>query len=177
MRHITRSITINTSKEEVWDVLFNQFGDVNNWNPLIEGSSFIKGDTGAIGCERMCTIDSKSKVRERIIRSEDGQSFDVEVFDGGLPMMDKMKGRFDLVEISGERTKVLFTMYFTTKPAFIGAIMKGKMSNFFFKMLVGLKYHLETGELITKENIKEIEGLYKGLNENDSFSASVAVAS
>ena len=176
MRQVEQSIHIHASKEAVWDVLFNKFGEVNNFNPLIEGSHFLHGDEGHVGCERHCQIDSKTAVLERITRAEADLNFDVEIYEGGLPMMDKMLARFDLIEHGSEKTEVLFTMKFTTKPAFMGALMKGKMAKFFFKMLIGLKFHLETGELVTKENIKQIEKEFGLLKPGESFEAAMQPA-
>lgn len=177
MREVQQSISIHASKEDVWDIVFNKFGHVNDFNPLIEGSQFLNGDNGFVGCERQCAIDSKTIVQERITRAEAGLNFDIEIFEGGLPMMDKMSARFDLVELSAKKTEVLFTMSYSTKPAFMGGLMKGKMGKFFMKLLIGLKYHLETGELVTKENIKEIERLYKSLDPAAGFETSMQLAS
>jgi hypothetical protein len=177
MRQASTSIKINSNQEAVWDVLFNQFGDVNNFNPLIEGSKFTKGETGELGCERMCTLSPNNVVHERISRVEQGKNFDIEIFEGGLPMMDKMIGRFDIYVISENQTEVKITMNYTTKPAFMGGLMKGKMIKLFDKMVIGLKYHLETGDLVTKENIKRIQHEYNSLNGNESFQAEVQMAS
>lgn len=177
MRQIRQSILIGVSKETVWDVLFNQFGEVNNFNPLIDSSHFVKGNKGHVGCERHCQIDAKNGVLERITRAEADLNFDIEIYDGGLPMMDKMMARYDLVEIDRENTEVLFTMSYSTKPAFMGALMKGKMTKFFFKMLIGLKYHLETGRVVTRQNIREIQKEYQGLQPGESFQAQLQMAS
>jgi hypothetical protein len=40
-RTVTAEIEINSPKNKVWDVLINQFGNVNNFNPLIEGSRAV----------------------------------------------------------------------------------------------------------------------------------------
>jgi len=177
MRQVQQSIYIGAGKEKVWDVLFNQFGEVNNFNPLIDSSHYLNDKEGQVGCERQCQIDGKTAVQERITRAEAELNFDIEIYEGGLPMMDKMMARFDLVEKSAEDTEVLLTMNFSTKPAFMGALMKGKMSKFFFKMLIGLKYHLETGELVTKQNIKDIEKAYQNLRPGAGFPAAMQMAS
>ncbi|MCE7995686.1 MAG: SRPBCC family protein [Roseivirga sp.] len=177
MREVQQSISIHASKEDVWDIVFNKFGHVNDFNPLIEGSHFLNGENGFVGCERQCAIDSKTMVQERITRAEAGLNFDIEIFEGGLPMMDKMTARFDLVELSSDKTEVLFTMSYSTKPAFMGGLMKGKMAKFFMKLLIGLKYHLETGELVSKQNIREIEKQFKSLEAGASFEASMQLVS
>jgi len=170
-REVTLEINTNTSKDKVWDLLFNRFGEVNIFNPLIEGSHHTNGEQGEVGCERLCDIDAKNSVHEKIVAARGNDSFDIEVIKGGLPIMDKMKGTFDLDAVSANQTKVSLTMKFTTKPAFMGALMKGMMAKMLFKMLVGLKYHLETANLVTKANIGGIVQEYKRLQVNKAFDA------
>ena len=169
LREVTLEIIANKSKDLVWDLLFNRFGEVNVFNPLIEGSYHTTGQKGKVGCERKCDIDSRNSVHEKIVAARGQDSFDVDIIEGGLPMMDTMKATFDLKELSANQTKVSFTMGYSTKPAFMGALMKGKMANMLFTMLVGLKYHLETGQFVTKGNIKGIIKDYKQLQNNEAF--------
>ena len=56
MKTIQKEIIVNASKPEVWDLLFNRFGEVNNFNPLIEGSHHAQGTKGEVGCERECQL-------------------------------------------------------------------------------------------------------------------------
>jgi len=170
LREVTLEIDTNTSKEDVWDLLFNRFGEVNVFNPIIEGSHHTTGAKGEVGCERQCDFNSRNSIHEKIVAARGNDSFDIDIIKGGLPMMDKMQGTFNLEKLSSDRTKVSFTMKFTTKPAFMGALMKGMMSKMLFKMLVGLKYHLETDNLVTKENIKSIMRDYKQLQSSEAFS-------
>jgi hypothetical protein len=85
--------------------------------------------------------------------------------------MDEMKATIDLKTLHENSTRVFFTMSYNTKPAFMGALMKGMMTKMLNKLLIGLKYHLETGKSVTKENIKYIARSYNNLYSNDSFGA------
>ena len=160
-RNVVLDIEINTSKDEVWDLLFNRFGEVNNFNPLTEGSHHTTGVQGEVGCERQCDLDSRNSVQERISARRGTNGFDVDIIKGGLPMMDKMKGSFELRALSTDRTSVQFTMSFTTSPSFLGFFMAPMMPKMLKPMLVGLKYYLETGNKVTKENIDGIMSEYK----------------
>lgn len=176
LKEVTIDVTTNTSKEQVWDLLFNRFGEVNVFNPLIEGSHHTIGTQGEVGCERQCDLDAKNSIHEKIVRARGNDSFDIEIIKGGLPMMKKMSGTFDLDAIGPSRTRVTFTMRFNTKPAFMAMFMKGMMRKMLLKMIVGMKYHLETGNLVTKENIKRIMKDYKHLNNNGVFTGNLEVA-
>jgi hypothetical protein len=162
-------IDVNASKEQVWDLLFNRFGEVNNFNPLIEGSQHSQGAKGEVGCERVCDLDAKNSIHEKIVAARGNESFDIDIIKGGLPMMDEAKATIDLKAISGSQTNVTFTMNFTSKPAFMAPLMKGMMAKMLKKMLVGLKYHLETDQLVTKSNINGIMKGYRKLQDNQSF--------
>ena len=178
LNEIKIDITVNVSKDKVWDLLFNQFGEVSVFNPIIDGSHHTKGTKGEVGCERLCQIDANTAVHEKIVSAVDGESFDIDIIEGGLPMMDVMKGNFTLEELSPSQTKAIMTMKFNTSPAFVAFLMKGMMRKMLYKMLVGLKYHLETGNMVTKENISEIMKDFKKLNNTeafkDNFDASIA---
>ena len=170
LKNVTVSIVTNSSKEKVWDLLFNRFGEVNIFNPIIEGSHHTKGVQGEVGCERQCDIDSKNSVIEKIVAARGNDSFDVDIIEGGLTMMKTMKGTFDLKSTESNRTEITMTMRFSTKPAFMANLMKGKMSQMLFKMMIGLKFHLETDGIVTKENIKGIVKDYNRLDTNAAFS-------
>ena len=168
-------IEVNSSKEEVWDLVFNRFGEVNVFNPLIEGSHHTSGKKGEVGVERVCHLDAKNSVREKITAARGNDSFDIDIIEGGLPMMKTMKGTFELKEIDTRKTRVIFTMKFNTKPAFMAIMMKGMMKKMLKKMLIGLKYHLETGDTVTKANISGIVKDFKRLN-NESFVTNLEIA-
>ncbi len=172
LRTISVDIHVNTSKDKAWDVLFNQFGEVNAFNPHIEGSHFTQGTQGELGCERQCDLDSKNSIQEKIVAVRGDSSFDIEIIQGGLPMMDKMNATFDIEEILPNETLVTATINFNTSPAFMGGILKGTLSKMFFKLLVGLKFYLETGEEVSKQNMGDIMKTYKLMDPIDTFSHS-----
>lgn len=176
LKEVRIEITTNTSKEQVWDLLFNRFGEVNVFNPVIDGSHHTKGIQGEIGCERFCQIDSKNSIHEKIVAARGNDGFDIEIIEGGLPMMDKMGGTFELEALELNKTLVTFIIKFNTKPAFMAFFMKGMMRTMLFKMLVGLKYHLETGNVVTKENIRGIMKEFKQIQGNDSFKDNLEVS-
>lgn len=163
LKEVIIDIEVNSSKEEVWDLLFNRFGEVNVFNPLIEGSYHSSGQKGEVGVERVCNLDAKNDIREKITAARGNDSFDVDIIEGGMPMMDMMKATFNLKAVDVNQTLISLTMKFNTKPRFMANLMKGMMQKMLSKMLVGLKYHLETGDSVTKNNISKIMKDYKYL--------------
>jgi carbon monoxide dehydrogenase subunit G len=175
-RTVTAEIEINSPKDKVWDVLFNQFGHVNNFNHLIEGSQPIGNIQGEVGAERSCDINSSSKLHERISAVRGTESFDVEVLEGGLPMMDKMAGTWDVEEINPSTARATIHFSYTTKPSFMAGILKFPMTRSLHGVVVGLKYHIETGGLVTKKNVKKIVKEYKKLAAGTAFKHSIDLA-
>ncbi len=171
LREVHIDIIVNTSKEELWDLTFNRFGEVNVFNPVIEGSHYTSEAKGEVGCERHCAIDSKgTHVLERIVDATGHDSFEIEIVGGNMPMMEAAFARFNFEDVAPNKTQVHLVMRFRSKPAFMAPLMAIMIKGMLSDMLKGLKYHLETGELVTKENIKAIKKAYNGLSEGAAFS-------
>ncbi len=86
MKNVQREIIVNVSKSKVWDLLFNRFGEVNNFNLLIEGSQFTTGIKGELGVERQCQLDSKNAVEERITEVRGDSGFDIDIVKGATKL-------------------------------------------------------------------------------------------
>ncbi|MFA6469581.1 MAG: SRPBCC family protein [Bacteroidota bacterium] len=172
LRTIQTEITIHATKKLVWDSLFTRFGDVHLYNPSLDGSHFIKGGAGSVGCERQCDLDHKTKLIERITRAEELNSFTVEIIGGNMPMVKTMIIDIELRELSSSLTSVNITGRYNTSPEFMGSFVKGMMRAKLSDMLIGLKYYLETGKTVSKQTYKPIARKYKQLTANQAFSLS-----
>jgi len=170
LRTLHTEITINASKETVWDTLFNRFGDVHLYNPSLDGSHYIKGGTGSVGCERQCDLDAKTKLIERISSAEELKRFTVEIIGGNMPMVKTMIIEIELLERSSNRTTVSIIGRYNTSPGFMGGLVKGMMRGKLTDMLIGLKYYLETGTPVTKQSYKPIAKTYRRLAPQQAFS-------
>lgn len=175
---IDLEITINAPKEQVWSKIVNEFGQVNDWNPLIQGSHAVGQEKGDVGDERKCEISPGNWVHERISNVSGTDNVEVEILEGGLPMIDKAKVDFSLKELGSTSTAVYMRLKISTNPRLMIHLMKGKLKSQFFHLLVGLKYHMETNGIVTKENYKQIKEEYRMLDAEASFGvfANAAVA-
>lgn len=163
------SVIANESHEKVWETLFVNFGSISNFNPNVEGSHFVSGSEGEVGCERVCNFDSKSFVKEKIIKAESYKYFTVDITDGNMPMIDTMQVSFELNPISASQTKIDLSAEYKTKPAWMGSVVKLMLKKKLADTLIGLKYHMETGKKVTKKTYKDIYKQYKSLKKNQSF--------
>ena len=112
-------------------------------------------------------------MHERISAVRGTDSFDVEILEGGLPMMDSLEGTWDVEDFGNGRTKATIHFNFTTKPAFMAGVIAGPMAKSLHGMVVGLKYHIETGGLVTKKNVKKIVKEYGKLPKGTAFKRSI----
>lgn len=163
-------VVINAPKEKVWTKIYNEFAQVNDFNPLIQNSFQTGGKVGEVGCERQCDLSDESSVIERITAVRGTESFDIEITEGGLPMMSSLGATMEAEALAENQTKVKLIGRYMTKPKFMANMMKNKLAKTFGQVLIGLKYHLETGELVTSENKGEILKLHKQLKGTQAFS-------
>ena len=179
MRQVVLDITVNSNEEKVWDVLFNQFGSVSNFNPIIQKSFDLNEKAGEVGCERQCNFDVEGKkfVKERITDRWDN-GFHIDIFQGGLPGMKELNADVYIDSVSEDKTKVTFKVNFQPKVGFMGAIMQPMIRKQFFPILIGMKYHIETGGYVDDKNIKKIQEKYDDgtLDENFAFEPNVQYA-
>lgn len=164
------SVVISKSREEVWDTLFTKFGEISLFNPALVGSHFTTGSKGEVGCERVCNMDSKTFVKERIVKADTLKSFSVDIIDGNMPMLKDLRANFQLESIKSDQTKVILVAEYSTTPAFMGSLVKGMFRKKMFDLLVGLKYYLETGKPVSKNTYKPVYSQFKKLQLNQSFS-------
>lgn len=170
LRKIETQVTIRASREKVWDAMYKRFGETYLYNPSVEKSHFVKGGEGAVGCERQCDFDAKTRIVERIVSVEELKRFQVDIFDGNMPMLEKMLVDIKLNEGKASGlTTVTAQASFSPKPAFMGGLMSGMMKSKLHDMLIGLKYYLETGRTVSKENYKPIKKSFKKLQFEQTF--------
>lgn len=169
IKTITSEIEVNASNAKVWDALYTNYGNIHLFNPNLDGSHFTSGDVGSVGCERECQIDSKTFVRERITKAVDQKNFTIQIFDGNMPMVDTVEVDFILTSINPNKTRVSYVARFSTKPSFMAGLMKMPFNKKFKDILIGLKYHLETGKTISKSTYKPVYKRFKQLQPQQSF--------
>jgi len=153
---------INASKEKTWEVLFNQYGDIHIHNPGMPTSNYIGNATkGELNCARHCTFDDKLYLEEKITEVNENNSFKVVAYEHNLPLLKEMSAIYELTSIGNDKTEVKMTSFATTSPGFMIYLMKGQLGKGLTKHLFGLKYFIETGKTVNKDNYSEVFKNYK----------------
>jgi len=154
--------TINAPKEKVWEILFNQYGDIQIHNPTMKSSHYLHNATeGDLDCVRHCKFDDKLYVEEKIAGLSKNDNFNVVVTKHNLPFVKEMSASYELTAIEDEVTEVRMTSFVSTSPGFMVYLMKGQMGKSLLKHLFGLKYYIETGNTVDKRNYSETFSNYK----------------
>ncbi len=148
---------INASKEKTWEVLFNQYGDIHIHNPGMPTSKYIGNSIkGELNCSRHVTFDDKLFLEETITEVNDTNSFKVVANNHNLPLMKEMSAIYELKSIGNNKTEVKMTSIATTSPGFMMFLVKGQLGKGLKKHLFGLKYYIETGKTVNKDNYSKI---------------------
>ena len=153
---------INASKEKTWEVLFNQYGDIHIHNPTMKSSNYMhNASRGELNCVRHCKFSDKLFLDEKITEVNENNSFTIVVTEHNLPFVKEMSATYELSSIENEMTEVKMTSYNSFSPGFMKYLMRGQMGKSLVKHLFGLKYYIETGKTVNKDNYSEIFKIYK----------------
>ncbi|MCG8372602.1 MAG: SRPBCC family protein [Balneolales bacterium] len=163
---------VHVPKAKAWDVLVNQFGHVHEWNPNLQGSHFMNGESeGGLNCERHCDMDDKTYFKERIVDLVDQENVTIKIISSNFPMVHEMSGRYELESVSEHQTNIRIVLNVSTKPVIMVHLLKMQMRKLIKSSLIGLKYYLETGRAVDNDDFKTIRIDYKQLSPAQAFTA------
>lgn len=167
LKKVNTEISINANREKIWDILFNQFSDIDIFHPGTTNSKLTKGKNGEIGCQRICEFGSKISVTENVVEAVPLERIAIDAT--GLPGVKDILAIFSLTQLGEESTEVKITFNFRTVPAILATVMAGSMRKKLHQVLVGLKYYTETGKPLDKNNFKGIYSEFIELAEGKAF--------
>ena len=148
---------INASKEETWEVLFNQYGDIHIHNPTMISSNYIhNASIGELDCMRHVKFSDKLYLEEKITEVNEYNSFTVVSTEHNLPFLNEMSAIYELSSIENGMTEVKMTSFNSTSPGFMIYLMRGQLRKSLIKHLFGLKYYIETEKTVNMDNYSEI---------------------
>lgn len=138
-------------------MLFNQYGDIHIHNPGMVSSYYINNASrGKLNCERHCQFNDKLGLDEKITEVSENESFTVVVTKHNLPFVKEMSANYILFSIEDNVTEVEMVSFNSFSPNFMKYLMRGQMAKALGQHLFGLKYYIETGNAVSKNNYSEI---------------------
>lgn len=145
-----RTIIINKSIDEVWEVLGNQFGEAYKWaGGLYHSSAHGKPTLEAAHYNNRSCDTSQGKIKE-VIREFDPQDYRLvyEVIEGFPFFVDQGINHWQL-RPQGKKTQVNMHLVIKTKGlmgTLMGPLMKRQMNKIVPTILEDLKHYLETSQ-------------------------------
>lgn len=145
---------IDAPVDKVWRTLAD-LGSIDKWNPGVAKSYATSEATQGEGATRHCDLESgNAQLEERAFDWREGEGFKIDVYKSSLPLKRNIVS-FE-IEPSGDGTLVRVTADYQLKYGPIGALMdiligRRQAQKGFDEMLAGLKYHVETGELVQNQ--------------------------
>lgn len=160
------SKVIDLPADKVWEVVGDDYGRIAYSHPKIIASDYINGTLKAgEGAERICYFNEKQTqfLKEKMINySPETMSFTNTVYQAGkFPVdPDYTQAVYSIKDLGNGTSEFSFDMQYRTKPAFMGAMAKGKFKKLIQDYFIAVEHHAKTGEKVTKENFKEIKKKY-----------------
>lgn len=150
---ITKTDTINTSAERVWEILSDEFTDISSWaRNVVNSEANDSAETLAVGGGRVCEVPGFGFTDERFTRyDEANKTFSFSVEAEKIPGFFKnMESTWKVVptgpnksvvstKIAGNATGVM--------GALVGPMMKRKFNGTIDQVYEDLKVYAETGQV------------------------------
>ncbi len=160
------SKVIDLPADDLWAVVGDDYGRIAYSHPKIIASDYINGTLKAgEGAERVCYFNEKQTqfLKEKMVNySPETMSFTNTVFQAGKFPVDPQytRANYQVKDLGNGTSEFSFDMKYRTKPAFMGAMAKGKFKKLIQDYFIAVEHHVKTGEEVTKENFKKIKKQY-----------------
>ncbi|MCZ6899392.1 MAG: SRPBCC family protein [Bacteroidetes bacterium] len=157
MTTFKKQITINASKQKVWDIVSN-LGDIYKFHPGVSKSYYTTEEVEGVGAARICELLPAGKILETVKNWEEGSGFLLQIDPiEKAPPVKNFSGHFELEEINHHTTAVSLTIRYGMKLGIAGNILnklviQSKMEDGIEDLLTGLKVHTERGLEIKDTN-------------------------
>ncbi len=151
MTIVRSKVHIDAPVEKVWATLAD-IGTIERWNPGVAKSYSTSEAKGGEGATRHCDLyQNNAQLEERAFDWQEGESFKIDVQTSGLPI--ESNAVTFTVSADGDGTAATVSADYKLKYGVLGALMdiligKRQAQKGFDEMMAGLKYHVETGELV-----------------------------
>lgn len=163
MVKLSQSVLIDAAPADVWGVL-ERFGSIQDFNPLVKRSYVTSERQRGVGTCRHCDLVPMGSVEERVLTWQDGEGYELEIYDSrGLP---PMKRQLAALWVSpdgddGDRARVEMTVAYEPALGWLGRLLNAiALRRQFHKaiglILAGLKHHVETGEVVDRRASKQL---------------------
>ena len=148
---VEKTLRVKLPKAKLWAVL-EDYSAVENFAATVISSPIVGDKQTGLGAKRLCTFKDGSSLIEEIIDYKEGQGYRMELQEFSMPL-NSMQSEIGVKEIDAETSELYMTTDFVVKGGPLGKLMghllmRPMMKGVFEKVLTGLAYYCETGQLI-----------------------------
>ncbi len=157
MTVINKRVLINAPCEKVWQVLAD-FGNVEKWAPTVVKCHCPTEVSSGVGAKRILTTPKGDVTEEVIVEWNEGHDFTFGIPDGLASIVKILRETWS-VEHSSNEAIVAVKMDYRTKDGAFNSILdtlvvRRELRKILVQNLAGLKYHIETGEMVTRKTAR-----------------------
>lgn len=146
----------------VWQAVAQDYGRIADSHPRIVKSEYRHGSLqGELGAERTCWFNESGSqlLHEQVVGWDDeAMRMENRVLEAArFPIdPDNSLGVYTVEDLGDGTSRFNVDFTFRTKPAMMGGMMKSQFERLMADYFVALEHHLETGEVVNKDNFKAI---------------------
>ena len=149
--HTENSVKVNLSAAQIWKIL-DDYASVEKFATTITSSPIIGEIEKGLGAKRRCTFKDGSSLVEEIIDYQEGQGYTMALSDYTLPLKS-MQAKMSVKAIDANSCEIFMSANFVVKGGPLGwlmgnFLMRPVMKGVFKKLMTGLAYYCETGNVI-----------------------------
>ena len=153
-QHCEKTLKVNVPAEKVWQVL-EDYNNIEKFAMTIKSSASANEISSGLGAKRTCTFNNGSSLVEEIIEYHEGQGYKMDISNHSMPLKS-MQAEMKVTSIDKNSSEIYMSADFVVKGGPLGwvmgqLIMKPVMKAIFKKVMTGLAYHSETGEIISEK--------------------------
>lgn len=162
MTKFTEQINIQTSIEQIWQVLAD-LGEVCKFAPGVSHSYYVGSKNEGVGAARICELSPMGKVKETVTTWVENRGFNLQIEAiEKMPPIKNIEVILRLDDSHPKTTKVKIEVQYDTKLGVIGQLLntimiKSQMVKGIKGTLDGLKIYLEEGrEIKDFKSLKQV---------------------
>ncbi len=166
VQRFSESKVIDLPADKIWAIVGEDYGAIAYSHPAIVSSDYVNGTLKAgEGAERVCNFNEKGTkfLKEKMVNYQPEQmTFTNTVYQAGKFPVDPeyTKAIYKVESLANGQSRISFNMQYRTKPAFMGAMAKGKFKKLIRDYFIAIEHHARTGEKVTRDNFKKIKKKY-----------------
>ena len=109
LKELNTNISINSNREKIWDVLFNQFSDIDIFHPGTTNSKLTKEKTAKLVAKEFVNLAPKCPITENIVEAVPLERIAIDAT--GFPMVKDIMAIFSLKQLGENLTEVKITFH------------------------------------------------------------------